>query len=145
MAKLKLNTDGIEEDFFSGTHLLGIMTPAKNYRFIWQVNSITGFDFRLNTDVEIQLKRKGRNYFFSIYQFCQTECELEHFIYYNQFEGEYLLPEFKHLDFLWLMRGNVITDGDFINVQNKLKAIEGTQLVTEITQEKIKNKGNLIF
>ncbi|HYJ64995.1 MAG TPA: IPExxxVDY family protein [Parafilimonas sp.] len=145
MSKLKLNTDGIEDDFFSGTHLLGIMTPVKNYRFIWQVNANTGFDFRLNTDVEIQLKRKGRNYFFSVYQFWQTECELEHFIYYNQFEGEYLLPEFKHLDFLWLMRGNVITDEDFLSVQNKLKAIEGTQLVTELTQEKIKNKGNLIF
>ena len=145
MPKLKLNIDGIEDDFFSGTHLLGIMTPVKNYRFIWQVNANTGFDFRLNTDVEIQLKRKGRNYFFSVYQFCQTECELEHFIYYNQFEGEYLLPEFKHLDFLWLMRGNVITDEDFLSVQNKLKTIEGTQLVTELTQEKIKNKGNLIF
>ena len=145
MAKLKLNTDGIEDDFFSGTHLLGIMAPVKNYRFIWQVNSNTGFDFRLNTDVEIQLRRKGRNYFFSVYQFCQTECELEHFIYYNQFEGEYLLPEFKHLDFLWLIRGNVITDEDFLNVQTKLKAIEGTQLVTELSQEKIKNKGNLIF
>ena len=145
MSKLKLNIDGIEDDFFSGTHLLGIMTPVKNYRFIWQVNANTGFDFRLNTEVEIQLKRKGRNYFFSVYQFCQTECELEHFIYYNQFEGEYLLPEFKHLDFLWLMRGNVITDEDFLNVQNKLKAIEGTQLVTELTQGKIKNKGNLIF
>ena len=145
MSKLKLNIDGIEDDFFSGTHLLGIMTPVKNYRFIWQVNSITGFDFRLNPDVEIQLKRKGRNYFFSVYQFCQTECELEHFIYFNQFEGEYLLPEFKHLDFLWLMRGHIITDEDFLNIQNKLKAIEGTQLVTELTQEKIKNKGNLIF
>ena len=145
MSKLKLNTDGIEDDFFSGTHLLGIMTPVKNYRFIWQVNANTGFDFRLNTDVEIQLKRKGRNYFFSVYQFCQTECELEHFIYHNQFEGEYLLPEFKHLDFLWLMRGNVITDEDFLIVQNKLKTIEGTQLVTELSQEKIKNKGNLIF
>ncbi len=145
MPKLKLNIDGIEDDFFSGTHLLGIMTPVKNYRFIWQVNANTGFDFRLNTDVEIQLKRKGRNYFFSVYQFCQTECELEHFIYYNQFEGEYLLPEFKHLDFLWLMRGNVITDEDFLSVQNKLKTIEGTQLVTELTLEKIKNKGNLIF
>ena len=58
MSKLKLNTDGIEDDFFSGTHLLGIMTPVKNYRFIWQVNANTGFDFRLNTEVEIQLKRK---------------------------------------------------------------------------------------
>jgi hypothetical protein len=145
MAKLVLNTDGIEDDFFSGTHLLGIMSPVKSYRFIWQVNNTTGFDFRLNADIEIQLKRKGRNYFFSIYEFCQTECELEHFIYYNQFEGEYLLPEFKHLDFLWLMRGNMLTDEDVINIQNKLKAMESTQLVAELTHEKIKNKGNLIF
>jgi hypothetical protein len=56
------------------------MSPVKSYRFIWQVNN-TGFEFRLNADIEIQLKRKGRNYFFSIYEFCQTECELEHFIY----------------------------------------------------------------
>jgi hypothetical protein len=145
MTKFKLNTDGIEEDFFSGTHLLGIMSFEKNFRFIWQVNTETGFDFRLNADVEIQLKRKGRDYFFSIYQFCQTECELEHFIYCNQFQGEYLLPEFKHLDFLWLLRGNVINDEDVLNVQNKLKTIEGTQLVAELTHEKIKNKGNLIF
>ncbi len=145
MAKLLLNTDGIEDDFFSGTHLIGIMSSTKNYRFIWQVNANTGFDFRLNTDVEIQLKRKGRNYFFSIYQFCQTESELEHFIYHNQFEGEYLLPEFKHLDFLWLMRGNIVTDEDVINIQNKIKGIKDTQLVAELTHEKIKNKGNLIF
>ncbi len=145
MSKLTLNTDGIIDDFFSGTHLLGIMAPVKNYRFVWQVNANTGFDFRLNTDVEIQIDKKGRSYFFSIYQFCQRECELEHFIYYNHFDGEFLLPEFKHLDFLWLMRGDVITDEDVLNVQDKLKAIEGTQLVAELTQEKIKNKGNLIF
>lgn len=145
MTKLKLNIDGIEEDFFSGTHLLGIMSPVKSYRFVWLINMTTGFDFRLNADLEIQLKRKGRNYFFSIYEFCQTECELEHFIYYNQFEGEYLLPEFKHFDFLWLMRGNLVTDEDVIKIQTSLKSIENIQLVAELTHEKIKNKGNLIF
>ena len=145
MTKLKLNTEGIEEDFFSGTHLLGIMSVIKNYRFIWQVNTNTGFDFRLNADAEIQLKRKNRNYFFSIYQFYQTECELEHFIYFNQFQGEYLLNEFKHLDFLWLMRGNSITEEDLINIQTKLKTIKDVQLIAELTHEKIKNKGNLIF
>ncbi len=145
VSRLKLNTDGIEEDFFTGTHLLGIMSLVKNYRFIWQVNSYTGFDLRLNADIEIQLKRKGRNYFFQLYQFCQTESELEHYIYFNQFQGEYLLPEFKHLDFLWLIRGNLINDEDVLNVQTKLKAIETIQLVAELTHEKIKNKGNLIF
>jgi hypothetical protein len=43
------------------------------------------------------------------------------------------------------MRGNMLTDEDVINIQNKLKAMESTQLVAELTHEKIKNKGNLIF
>ncbi len=145
MRRLLLNTDGIEEDFFTGTYLLGVMSLVKDYRFIWEVNSYTGFDLRLNTDIEVQLKRKGRLYFFQLYQFCQTECELEHIIYFNQFQGEYLLPEFKHLDFLWLVRGNLVSDEDVLNLKLKLKAIETTQLVAELTQEKIKNKGNLIF
>lgn len=145
MPKLILNTENIEDDFFSGSHLFGIMSLVKNYRFVWKINNDAGFDFRLNTDAEIQLKRKNRNYFFSVYQFCQTECELEHFIYCNQYEGEYLLPEFKHLDFLWLLRGDIIAENDLSELQTKLKLIEGTQLVAELTYEKFKNKGNLIF
>lgn len=145
MYKLKLNTDAIEGDFFTGTHLLGIMSFIKNYRFIWHVNNNTGFDLRLNADAEIQLRRKARNYFFQVYQFNQTECELEHFVYCNQFQGEYLLPEFKHLDFLWLIRGTIVNDEDVINVQSKIKTIESTQLVAELTYENIKHKSNLIF
>ena len=144
-AKLKLDIEGIEDDFFSRTRLLGIMSLVKNYRFCWQMNVQMGFDFRLNADVEIQLKRKGRFYFFPVYQFCETDRELEHYIYHNQFEGEYLLPEFKHLDFLWLIRADIIPEEDFISLQQNLKNIEGIQLAAELTQEKIKNKGNLIF
>ena len=143
--KLKLDIEGIEDDFFTGTRLLGIMSLMKNYRFCWLVNSHMGFDFRLNADVEVQLKRKGRIYFFSVYQFCETDHEMEHYMYSNQFDGEYLLPEFKHLDFLWLVRADVIYDEDFTRLQQEIKKIDGIQLVAELTQEKIKNKGNLIF
>jgi hypothetical protein len=145
MAKLKLNIDEIEENFFAGTRLLGIMSQLKNYRFCWLINSILSFDFRLNTEVEIQLKKKGRNYFFDVYSFCETDHELEHFIYNNQFEGEYLLPEFKHFDFLWLIRADFIPEEGFAMLQQNLKKINGIQLVTELTREKIKNKENLIF
>ncbi len=145
MAKLVLNTDGIEDNFFAGVRLLGIMSQVKNYRFCWLVNAHLEYDFKLNTDIEIQLKKKGRNYFFQVYQYCETDCEMKHYIYHNQFEGEYLLPEFKHLDFLWLVKADLIPEENFINLQQNLKIINGIQLVTELTQEKIKNKGHLIF
>ena len=100
---------------------LGIMSVVKNYRFIWKVNALTSYDLRLNIDVEIQLRRKNRNYFFPIYQFCENDCDLEHFVYHNQYEGEYLLPEFKHLDFIWLLRGSISNDEDILSLQNQIK------------------------
>ena len=145
MAKLILDTDAIEDSFFTGTRLLGIMSQLKNYRFCWLVNSYLNYDFRLNTDVEIQLRKKGRNYFFEVYQFCEADCETEHYIYHNQFEGEYLLPEFKHFDFLWLANANTINEESFLVLQQNLKKINGVQLVTELTREKIRHKSNLIF
>jgi hypothetical protein len=145
MAKLKLNIDGIEDGFFTGSRLLGIMSQLKNYRFCWQVNAHLKYDFRLNADAEIQLKKKGRNYFFSVYQFCETDCEMEHYIYHNQFEGEYLLPEYKHFDFLWLIKADIIPEEYFVDLQQNLKTIISVQLVTELTTENIKHKENLIL
>ncbi len=145
MAKLVLNIDAIEDNFFTGTRLLGVMSQLKNYRFCWLINSQLKYDFRLNAEAEIQLKKKGRNYFFQVYQFCETDCEMEHYIYHNQFEGEYLLPEFKHFDFLWLLKADIINEDDFISLQKKIKTISEVQLVTELTPDKIKSKGNLIL
>lgn len=145
MAKLVLNIETIEDDFFTGARLLGIMSQLKNYRFCWLINAYLQYDFRLNTEVEIQLKKKNRNYFFQVYNFCEADREMEHYIYNNQFEGEYLLPEFKHFDFLWLIKADMIPEEGFSILQQNLKAITGVQLVTELTQEKIRNKENLIL
>lgn len=145
MQKLKLDIDALENDFFTGSRLLGIMSQLKNYRFCWLVNAQLNFDFRLNTDAEVQVKKRGRNYFFEVYTFFETNGEILHYIYHNQFEGEYLLPEFKHFDFLWLVKAAIIPEDNFIKLQQELKKINDVQLVTELTHEKIKNKGNLIL
>ncbi|MFY8046089.1 MAG: IPExxxVDY family protein, partial [Chitinophagaceae bacterium] len=61
------------------------------------------------------------------------------------FDGEYLLPEFKHLDFLWLMKGDVISEETVQAMIQSVRQINGVQLVMELSQDKIKNKGHLIF
>jgi hypothetical protein len=68
-----------------------------------------------------------------------------HYLYNNQFDGEYLLPEFKHLDFLWLMKGDMMNDTGVIALVQSIRQIPGVQLVMELPTEKIKNKGHLIF
>ena len=143
--KLFLDTQDITNDFFEDTRLLGIMAPMKDYQFCWQLNNMLGVDFRVNHEIEIQLKKKKRNYFFGLYEYHEPSTALEHYIYNNQFDGEYLLPEFKHLDFLWLIKEEPIGEEELKNLIQSIKSLPGVQLVTEMTNEKIKNKQHLIF
>lgn len=143
--KLSINNHDLAEAFFEDTRLLGIMAPVKDYQFCWHLNNVLGMDFRINNDIEIGLKKKKRDYFFSIFEYKVPVGSLAHYLYNNQFEGEYLLPEFKHLDFLWLMRDDVVKDAELQEIIASVKTIPGVQLVVELTNEKIKNKEHLVF
>lgn len=142
--KLKLDNDAITEDFFTDTRLLGIIAPIKNYQFCWQLNNLLGYRFRLNTDIDKQLYKKSREYFFSVYQHAENSF-LTYYLYHNHCDGEYLLPEFKHMDFLWLMKGDEVDDTKCASIIASVKSIASVQLVAEITNEKIKKKEHLVF
>lgn len=143
--KLSLNNQDLTEEFFDDTRLLGIMAPVRDYQFCWQLNNLLGMDFRINHDVEIQLKRKKRDYFFSVFEYGEPTGSLCHYLYNNQFDGEYLLPEFRHFDFIWLMKGDIVRDEMLQQTILSIKNIPGVQLVTELAHEKIKNKEHLVF
>jgi hypothetical protein len=143
--KLRLDQNGLTDSFFEDTRLLGIVAPIKDYMFCRQLNSCLRLDFRINNQIEIQVARKHRNYYFRVYQYPEPRSSLTHYVYNNQFEGEYLLPEFRHLDFLWLLKGDVVYDHLLRDLQDAIKRIGGVQLVTEIPSEKIRSKENLVL
>jgi hypothetical protein len=143
--KLKIDNESIAQEFFENAVLLGIVAPIKDYLFSWHLNQLFGFNFRVNTDIEIQLSKQQRKYFFSIYEYAVPSTSITHYLYNNQFDGEYLLPEFKHLDFVWLIKGEFISAEELKNLMKSIKSIPGVQLVNEMTNEKIKNKQHLIF
>jgi hypothetical protein len=143
--KLKIDNESLAQEFFEDAALLGIVAPIKDYQFCWQLNQILGFNFRVNNDFEIQLTKKQRKYFFSIYEYAVPSTCLVHYLYNNQFDGEYLLPEFKHLDFLWMIKGDQMQADDFKALVQSIRSLPGVQLVNEMTNEKIKHKQHLIF
>ena len=104
-----------------------------------------GYNFRLNPEIEIHLHKKGRNYYFQVYCHQVRNSYLSHYIYHNHNDGEYLLPEFRHIDFLWLMKGDLVNDTQCNELIQSIKKINGVQLVAELTNEKIRNKGNMVF
>ncbi len=145
MIKFKVDNDALADEFFDGTRLLGIVGPLKDYQFCWQLNQGMQIDFRVNHEIEIVLTRKKRNYFFTIYEYQEPANTLVHYLYNNQFDGEYLLPEFRHLDYLWLLKGDQVNDELILAMVQSVKLIPGVQMVMELSTDKIKNKGHLIF
>ena len=143
--KLKIDNETLAQEFFEDSLLLGIVAPVKDYQFSWQLNQILGFNFRVNNDFEIQLSKRDRKYFFAIYEYAVPSTCLVHYLYNNQFDGEYLLPEFKHLDFLWLIKGEAVSPEELKSLMQSIRSLPGVQLVNEMTNEKIKHKQHLIF
>jgi hypothetical protein len=142
--KLVLDNSLITEAFFDGTRLLGIVAPIRGYQFCWNLNNAIGLDFRIN---ELEIKRiyKKREYSFSVYEYREPTGSLEHYIYNNKFDGEYLLPEFKHLDFLWLMKEDEVSDAYLKQTIQIIRSISAVQLVAELPVDQVRNKENLVF
>ncbi|MEO7802458.1 MAG: IPExxxVDY family protein [Ginsengibacter sp.] len=143
--KLKIDNDSLIEGFFEDSKLMGIVAPIKDYRFCWFLNRILQIDFRLNNNIEIELVKKKRRYFFSVFEYTEKGTTKTHYLYNNQFDGEYLLPEFRHLDFLWLIKDENMREEEFPFLLNSIRTIPAVQLITEMTNEKIRNKQHLIF
>lgn len=143
--KLRIDNEAMVEEFFENTRLLGIVASIEQYRFCWHLNQLLNFDFRIKNSMEIRLNKKARSYFFSIYQYGERSGTIKHYLYNNEDDGEYLLPEFKHLDFLWLMKDDMMREEELKVFMNLIKTIPPVQLVVELTPEKIKNKQHLIF
>ena len=56
-----------------------------------------------------------------------------------------MLPEFKNLDYLWLRKGELPSREEDALLVEDIRNIQGVQLVTELTHDKIKNRDNLMF
>ena len=143
--KLVIDNDILAEAFFEDTLLLGIMAPMQAHQFVWQVNQSIRFDFRINNELEIKIIRKKRDYFFPVFEFQEPGQSLSSYLYRNLYDGEYLLPEFKHLDYLWLCKGDLPSKHEEKLLLEDIRNIPGVQLVVELTQDKLKNRNNLIF
>ena len=140
-----MDNDDIAEEFFEDTRLLGIVAPMKDFYLCWHINAHLKSNFRINNDLEIQLKRKNRTYYFALYEYAEPNNALVHYLYNNSYDGEYLLPELKHLDFIWLLKGDTVQNEFLQELMNNLRKIAGVQLVMEITADKVRNKAHLIF
>ena len=141
--KLKLDDERMSDNFFEDTKILGIACPLKNYQFCWHVEKSLHIPFATSSDLQIGMEKNKRSYSFTVYEFIHPLTSKEHFLYSNKHEGEFLLPELQHLDFIWLIRDPYNDIDEFNDLQQRLRNIPGVQMVTEVPHEKIKSRDNL--
>lgn len=145
MAKLIVDNQQIAEEFFENARLLGIQCPVEAHRFVWLANRHFGYRFLYQNGGEIRIRAQKREYAFSVYHCHETHMEIDHYLYLNNDDGKHLLPELKHIDFLWLLKGE-LGDGSFITtLMKELRHIEPVLLVVELTQEKMRHKELLVL
>lgn len=135
-----LDTKLATDSFFEDTQMIGIVAPMDDYHFIWHVNNMFQFQFRAVPEATIQLhkkkviqkKEKEMDFFFSVFEYNIPAYYLSHIIYHNQNKGEPLLPKYKNVDFLWLMKGDFESNEDCNAIIPALREIPGVQLVMNI-------------
>lgn len=143
--KLKIDNTDLSDEFFSDVRTIGIVSSSKGYNFCWSINQFLSIDFRSHPDLEVQLEKRKLNYYFNIYSFIDSDQVTEHYLYENESRGEYLVPEYKHLDYIWLIRSDTSSSFDVIKLIQHLREIEMIQLATELSIDRIKSRENLII
>ena len=144
--KLKIYNDDLSDEFFSNVNVIGIVSTLKGYKFCWSLNHHLSLDFRLHPDMEVQLEKRRIFYYFNIYAYDDFDLNSSHLLYENESKGEYLVPEFKHLDYLWLVRSD--DDNSLMIINNlldRLRKLDIIQLATNMQLSNIKSKENLII
>lgn len=141
--KFKLDDDRMSDNFFEDTRILGISCSLKNYQFCWHIEKDLQIDFRTSVDLQIPMEKNRRAYSFTVYEYIHPITQKEHFLYSNKHDGEFLLPELQHLDFIWLIRDSFYDEAEFTKLQQQIRNIQGVQLVSEVQHDKIKSKDNL--
>lgn len=127
-------------DFF----LFGISCGEKPYRLCWALNNQFKITFSKSKDMETHEKNQAEQSKFSVFAFRNEEMFADYRIIVNKSENKFLVPEYKHADYLLMVQGGM-PFSEKNSILKRVKAITFVQTAFEIDPKKIKSKENLMF
>lgn len=145
VTRLRLTPLKNTDSFFHDSKLIGVTSRMKPYRLCWEINRALNFNFVMNHELEITLLKKEKTCFFPVYEYAERLRFTTHYLYNNHYKGEFLLPELKHTDYLWMIKGDFYSENDVKYLTDGIKRIPGIQLVIMLQFDNLKSKDNLIL
>jgi hypothetical protein len=124
--------------------LIGISSHEKDYRMCWALNTELGLDLIKVEPLEIKDKKQDKPSYFSLFEYIVPDEFMEYFIIANRSEKGLLIPEQKHMDYFFIVRGEIEED-KVMEVVKKIKDITIVQTAVKIDISTLKSKQNLMI
>jgi len=169
MANVVLDMGEMKESFFGEAAMLGIASPLPGYRLCWALNrhfDISFCNVPENTicmgegkggKEEVNFVGGGQvdmfaapaaapeQWFFPTYSYAIPNSSATHILYQLRAGNKTLLPEAKHLDYLWFIQ-TADSAHDAHTILRELRNLSAVQLAQEISREQIKKSiANLLL
>lgn len=144
-AKLLLDIEAMQEDFFADSTFIGIASALPSYRFCWILNNYFNLKFQREPDMDVKLpgKKDNPDTYFSVYQYIVPTDIHTYTLYSLKTNDKSLLPEVKQLDYLWMIQ-SVTPEKDAANYLKFLRNIPEVQLAQILHTSQLKNLNNLL-
>ncbi len=127
-------------DFF----LFGISCGEKPYRLCWALNNQLKATFSKGKDMEVHEKNQAEQSRFPVFKFRNEEMFTDYRVIVNKTENKFLVPEYKHADYLLMVQGGM-PFAEKNSILKKVKEVTFVQTAFEIDPKKIKSKENFVF
>lgn len=138
--KLVLDNQALEDEFFEDIQLLGVVSAIEPYQFAWRIAQHLQWHFQREHNYDIQIG----DFSFPVYRLDDQTKFLEQFIISNRSNSIFLLQEIKHIDFVWMLKGN-IQDDTLTQIQHFLKSIHVFTSFFQLNPYQLKMKQYLIM
>lgn len=102
-ARLILDDSFLEEEFFEDVVLIGIVCARKPHQLAWFLREYTGYLFERNHDYQ-NIKD---DLIFPVFYLEDQLQFIEHFLFTNRIQKEFLMPEAKNIDFIWMIKSSM--------------------------------------
>jgi hypothetical protein len=138
---LVLDNSALEDEFFEDVKLIGIVCASEYYQLISYINQCLGFGFVKNHELEIHIHEQH----FPVFEFVDDEKAMEHFIFCNRRGTDFMMPDAKNIDFIWLIKGNIQYQESIIQLPIYLKKVPGIDFCFDIKSTSLKMRQLLII
>lgn len=153
--KLKLNEREMADDFFEDTCLLGIASSLPPYRLCWVLNDHFDINLTCEPDMTLELAEKDKPYmnkgiqtenvayFYTVYEYQLPNSCHRYLLYQLKNNNVSLLPDFKKIDYLWLIQ-TADSIEDTRDIADELRKIPDVLFTQVIEPSQIKNPQSLL-